>query len=283
MMWRNKSFFVLSVGLCCGVALFVQMGLYLANVIFGPSFYDNIFQFCIRIFKQGTVEYFGILFLVNTYVIYTILVFLNKIRQQVTNTNSLKKKLSLLTDWEHTKEVNQRFKRRKKDIVIIKSNELIAITFGLLNPTILLSTTLLEVLDGVELEAVIQHETAHQKFYHTLKIFLLKTISEVMWYIPLTKWAYKNYKIMIELVADEYSIKLMGTEMGLSSALLKLIKTHLGRKTQILLVPFADGTIDYRIKQLIEPYYAIPFKIQTKSVIISVNVMIFLFILMIIV
>ena len=283
MMWRDKSLFVLGLGLFCGVVLCIQMGLFLANVFLGPSFYDNIFQICIRIFKQGTVEYYGVLFVVNSYVIFSIFVLFNKIVQQISNTIRLKKKIARLTNWEKTNELNQRYKRKRKKIVVINSNELVALTFGLRNPCILLSTTLIEMLESVELEAVIQHETAHQKFHHPLKVFLLKTISEVMWYIPLTQWAYKNYKIMIELVADEYAIKLMGTELGLGSALLKLVKTHLETKTHSLLVPFADGTIDYRLKHLIEPYYALPFKLQTKSIIISVNVMILLIILMMIV
>jgi beta-lactamase regulating signal transducer with metallopeptidase domain len=283
MMWRNKSFFVIGVGLCCGVVLCVQMGLYMANVFWGPSFYDNIFQFCIRIFKQGTFEYYGVFFLVNTFVILTIIILCKKIIQQVVNTNRLKQKIVRLTNLEQTNELNQRYKRSRKDIVVINSNELVALTFGIRHPFILVSTSLIEMLDRTELEAVIHHETAHQKYHDTLKMFVLKIISEVMWYIPLTKWAYKNFKIIIELAADEYAITRMGTELGLGSALLKLIKTHLNTKTHSLLVPFADGTVDYRIKQLIEPYYVLPFKIQTKSIIISINFMILLIILMIIV
>ena len=66
----------------------------------------------------------------------------------------------------------------------------------------------------------------------------------MMWFIPHTKWAYNNYKIMIELVADEYVINKMGIELGLGSALLKLVKIQLEVKTNSVLVPFADGTID---------------------------------------
>lgn len=283
MIWRNKSIFVLGVGLCFGVILYMQMGLYLADVLLGTSFFENIFQCCIKIFKKGSFLYYAVLFLVNTYVVYTIFALIKKIIQQVTNTIRMKKKIVHLINWEKTDEMNQRFKRSRQDIFVIDSDELVALTFGLLNPSILLSASLIEMLDKTELEAVILHETAHQTYKHTLKIFVLKIISEVMWYIPLTKWAYQNFKIIIELAADEHAIKRMGTEIELGSALLKLIKTQLDAKPNSLLVPFADGTVDYRLKQLIEPYYAIPFKIQTKSIIISVNVMILLMILMIIV
>lgn len=283
MMWRNKSFFVYSAGFCFGVVLCIQMGLYLANIFFGTAFYENVFQFCIEIFKKGTFEYYAVLFLVNTYVVLTVLALCKRIIQQVVNTSRFRKKIVHLINWNKTNEINRRVKRNRKEIFVINSDELVAFTFGLRNPSILLSTKLIEMLDKTELDAVIQHETAHQKFHHTLKIFLLKTIAEVMWYIPLTKWSYENYKIIIELVADEYAIKLMGNELGLGSALLKLVKTHIETKTHSLLVPFADGTIDYRLKHLIDPYYALPFKIQINSIIISVNIMFLLIILMIIV
>jgi Zn-dependent protease with chaperone function len=259
------------------------MGLYLVDVLLGTSFFENIFQCCIEIFKKGTFVYYAVLFLVNTYVVFTILALFKKVIHQVTNTIRMKKKIVRLFNWEKTYELNQKYKRSRQDIFVIDSDELVALTFGLLNPSILLSTSLIEMLDKTELEAVVFHETAHQTYQHPLKIFVLKIISEVMWYIPLTKWAYKNFKIIIELEADEHAITRMGTEIGLGRALLKLIKTHLDAKTNSLLVPFTDGTVDYRLKQLIEPYYAIPFKIQTKSIIISVNVMILLMILMIIV
>ncbi|WP_246277345.1 M56 family metallopeptidase [Neobacillus endophyticus] len=259
------------------------MGLYLINILFGPIFYDNIFQFCIKIFKEGTVEYYIVLFLVNTYVFYTLLIICHKMMQQVINTNKLKKKISLLVNRVKTNEMNERYFRSRKDIVVIDSSEMIALTFGIRKPIILLSTKLIEMLDITELEAVIFHETAHQKYHDTLKIFVLKVISDVMWYIPLAKWAYRNFKVMIELVADEFAITRMGSELGIGSALLKLIKTHLDVKNQSLLVPFADGTIDYRLQQIIEPYYTLPFKLQTKSIFISINVMIMSLILMIIV
>jgi Zn-dependent protease with chaperone function len=282
-MWKNKSMAVLGLGLFLAMVLCVQMGLYLVNILYGPAVFDNIFQFCIRIFKKNTVEYYIVLLLVNTYVAYTIWIFLKKVIQQAINTNRLKKKIAFLTNWKITDEMNKSFNRSKEDIVVINSRNLVALTFGFRKPTIVLSTNLIDMLDQTELEAVILHETAHQKYYDPLKVFVLQTISEVMWYIPLAIWAHKNFRIMIELVADEYAITRMGSELGLGSALLKLIKTHLAIKTPPLLVPFADGTVDYRLKQLIEPQHTLPVKLQSKSIIISVNVMILLMIVMVIV
>jgi Zn-dependent protease with chaperone function len=270
-------------GLCVALILCIQMGLYLVNIFFGPAVFDNIFQFCIRIFKKNTIECFTVLLLVNSYVAYTLLFICRKVIQQGVYTSRLKSKIEFLTDKKLTDEMNKRFNRSKEDIVVINSMNPVALTFGFRKPIIVLSSKIIDILDTTELEAVIHHESAHQNYYDPLKVFVLQTISEVMWYIPLTKWAYKNYKIIIELVADEYAIMRMGTELGLGSALLKLIKSNLNSKTTPLFVPFADGTVDYRLKQLLEPQYSLPIKLQTTSIVHSANVVILIMILMVIV
>jgi Zn-dependent protease with chaperone function len=282
-MWKNKATGVFGLGLCFAMFFFIQMGLYLINIFCGPAFFDNIFQFCIRIFKKDSIEYYIVLLLVNTYVAYTIFLICKKVMLQIINARKLKKKIVFLANQSLTSQLNERFKRRKEDIAVIYSNQPVALTFGLWNSTIVLSTTLIDMLENEELEAVIHHETAHQKNFDVLKIFILQTISAVMWYIPLTHWVYKNFRIMIELVADEYAISRMGTELGIGSALLKLIKTHINIKSTAIIVPFADGTVDYRLKQLLEPHLSLPVKLQTKSILISIYVMIFIMILMVIV
>jgi beta-lactamase regulating signal transducer with metallopeptidase domain len=282
-MWKNKATVVFGLGLSFAIFFFIQMGLYLINIFCGPAFLDNIFQFCIRIFKKGSIEYYIVLLLVNSYVAYTIFLICKKGLLELINVRKLRKRISLLDNRSLSNELNDRFGREKGDIAVINSNQPIALTFGLLKPTIVLSTTLVEMLEDEELEAVIHHETAHQKNFDTLKVFLLQTISAVMWYIPLTHWAYRNFRIMIELVADEYAIFRMGSELGLGSALLKLIKTHKNIKTPSITVPFADGTVDFRLKQLLEPQQTLPVKLQPKSILISIYAMVFIMILMVIV
>jgi beta-lactamase regulating signal transducer with metallopeptidase domain len=282
-MWKNKATVVFGLGLSFAMFFFMQMGLYLINIFCGPAFFDNIFQFCIRIFKKGSIEYYIVLVLVNSYVAYTIFLICKKVLFELINVRKLRRRISLLNNRSLSTQLNESFMREKGDIAVINSNQPIALTFGLLNPTIVLSTTLVEMLEDEELEAVIHHETAHQKNFDTLKVFLLQTISAVMWYIPLTQWVYNNFRIMIELVADEYAIFRMGSELGLGSALLKLIKTHINIKTPAIIVPFADGSVDYRLKQLLEPQQTLPVKLQTKSILISIYAMVFIMILMVIV
>lgn len=283
MMWRYKSLVVLALGLFFALLLFLQIGMYLINHLFGTMISLNIFQLCISLFKGNTFVYHTVLLVVNTFIAYTIFMICKKVGQQILEFTKVKKKIALLKNTQLSENVNRKFNRKKVDISIIESIEPVAFTIGFFRPTIVLSTALITMLDHAELEAVVFHETAHQKYFDPLKLLVLQIISEAMWYIPLTKWSYQNYKIMIELVADEYAINRMGSELGLGSALLKLIKTRLSGSTAPSLVPFADGTVDYRIKQLIDPEPSIPVKIQTKSIFISINMIMILMVLMVIV
>ncbi|WP_299090650.1 M56 family metallopeptidase [uncultured Metabacillus sp.] len=282
-MWRYKSQVVFGLGLFLGILLCAQMGMYVVNHVFGTMINLNIFQFCISLFKGNTFLYHSVLLTINSFIVVTIFSICKKMIKQLMEINKIKNKITLLKNEQLTLSVNHHFQRKKMDIQVITCNEPVAITFGFARPKIVLSTQLIKMLDQEELAAVVYHETAHQKYFDPFKIFILQLISEVMWYIPLTKWAYQNYKILVELVADEYAVKRMGSELGLGSALLKLIKTRLGGGSTPVLVHFTGGTVDYRIKQLVEPENSIPVKLQTRSIIISINMIMILMTLMIIV
>ncbi|PFO01236.1 hypothetical protein COJ85_17625 [Bacillus sp. AFS076308] len=283
MVWKQKSAAVFGLALFFAIILFVQMGLYILNIFIGPIELFNIFIFCVSLFKPGTFGYFAVEVIVNTYIFYTVFIISKKVIDQIVLLRSFQHQLQQRIHIYKSSELNETFNRKNNDIVVIQDKELLAFTFGFWKPKIVLSTILIDMLDSRELEAVIYHETSHQKYYDGLKVFVLQIISEIMWYIPLTKWSYQNYRIMVELVADEFAIKRMGSELGLGSALLKLIKNQLKiANPSPALVHFADETVDYRLKQLLNPQQTIPVKMQARSVIISLNMfVIILFILVI--
>ena len=284
MVWKQKSTAVFGLAFFFAVILFVQMGLYLLNIFKGPIELFNIFIFCVSFFKPGTFGFYAVEIIVTTYIFYTVFIISKKVINQIVLLGSFRHKILQHINRNKTKELNQTFNRKNNDIVVVNDIEVLAFTFGFWNPKIVLSTILIDMLDSRELEAVIYHETSHQKNYDGLKVFVLQIISEVMWYIPLTKWSYQNYRILVELAADEFAIKRMGSELGLGSALLKLIKKQLNINPipAPALVHFADETVDYRLKQLVNPQQTIPVKLQTWSVIISFSIFIvILFILVI--
>ncbi|MGG1675422.1 M56 family metallopeptidase [Neobacillus sp. NRS-1170] len=284
MAWKHKSIAVLGLALFFAIILFVQMVMYLINILFGPIELFNIFNFCVSLFERGTFAYYAILLMVNFYIFYSVIIIGKKVVNQIIILRSFRKKLLQHINNDKSKHLNQMFNRIKEDIVVIENNELLAFTFGFCKPIIVLSNTLIEMLDSKELEAVIYHETSHQKYFDGIKVFILQIISEVMWYIPLTKWSYQNYRILIELAADEFAINRMGSELGLGSALLKLIKKKLNINSNptTSLVHFADETVDYRLKQLIDPQQTIPVKVDTGSIIISLNVFILILFILVI-
>ncbi|MCM3440185.1 M56 family metallopeptidase [Metabacillus halosaccharovorans] len=281
MTWRYKSLIVFGLGLFLAIVLFIQMGLYLYHHVFGTFIHYNVFQLCISLFSGNTILYHLVLFLVNSFIAWTFIMVCIKIIKQVFFYSKMKNRMKEKLNHSITEKMNTLFNRGKKDIYVIQNQEPVAYTVGFIRPIIIISTNLIELLDKNELEAVIHHETAHQKYNDPFKVFLLQLISEVMWYIPIAKWCYENYKIMVELVADEYAVKCMGSEVGLGSALIKLIKSYIhNRSTAPVFVPFSDGSVNYRIKQLLEPESSIPVKCPLISIIFSINMIAFLMILM---
>jgi beta-lactamase regulating signal transducer with metallopeptidase domain len=122
----------------------------------------------------------------------------------------------------------------------------------------------------------VEHEAFHQKKYDPLVIFILQLISNALWFVPLTKWCHKNYKIISELSADENAIHKMGTELGISAALLKLIKHGCTDKSSPVLVHFSNESVNYRLQQLIDPHKTIPLRAETTTIFVSIYVLVIL-------
>ncbi|WP_160724983.1 M56 family metallopeptidase [Bacillus sp. USDA818B3_A] len=281
---KQKSTAFLGLAFLIAIILFAQMAMYLLNIFLGPIDLFNVFNFCVSLFEKGTFAYYTVLALINSYILYSAFLICKRVFDQFVLSSSFRSKIHAMMNKEKSIELNQTFCRKKDDIVVIESEELLAFTFGFWKPIMVFSTALMQMLDSGELEAVIYHETSHQKYFHGLKVFILQIISEVLWYIPLTKWSYQNYRILVELIADEFAIHRMGSEIGLGSALLKLIKRKLNPHTNLTpaVVYFADGTVDYRLKQLINPQQTIPVKAEMESIIISLNVLMFILLLLVI-
>ena len=273
MKWKQTSMLIAGLSMFIAALVWSQMGVYLTHIFFGVDVPVNFFQFCISLFKEDSLYYFLIIFLLNTIIAYTILITGIKIVQQYVLLRRFRKKILTLRNEEYTAILNLDFNRPNQDIVVINHDQALAFSMGFRNPIIVLSTGLIDMLDGQELEAVVHHESYHQQNYDSFKTFLLQLISQAIWYIPLTKWSYENYKIISELSADEYAIHKMGSELGLGSALIKLIKQGFHVNSAPVLVHFSDVSVNYRLQQLVEPEKSIPVKPDTPSVIISIYVL----------
>jgi Zn-dependent protease with chaperone function len=269
--WKKRSIFVVGLSLFIAVLVWSQMGMYLAHLLLGANLEKNFFNVCISLFDNYLFFQFLVSILLNILIVYTVLITLIKIGEQYILLKRFKKKIFNLVHVDLTTFLNRNFNRKKLDILVIDHHQLLAFTLGFRKPYIVLSTGLIEILEEYELEAVIEHETCHQKNNDSLKIFVLQVISQALSFIPLTKWAYQNYKIISELLADKFAIQRMGSELALGSALLKLIKNDFSRSFTPVLVHFSDESVNYRLQQLINPDQAIPVKLKTTSIMASVH------------
>ncbi|GGE31143.1 hypothetical protein GCM10011391_07250 [Pullulanibacillus camelliae] len=250
-----------------------QMGMYVLHLLFGIRLPLNFFDFCLGLFIKHSVYYMLILSLLNAWVTYSFLaIFMGGIMHSI-RSKRFKARLSRLVNIELTNVISQRFELNRHQLIVIDQKDISAFTVGLRRPLIVVSTGLLTLLDPQELQAVMKHELSHQQHVDPLKLFILEQISRSLWFIPLAKWLYHNYKIICELAADEFAIRKTGSELGLSKALLKLINHCPRRMPSPVVVPFADTAVNYRLQHLLEPRYSIPLRLNTQSLLLSLFAM----------
>ncbi|MGI8383932.1 M56 family metallopeptidase [Robertmurraya sp. P23] len=223
---------------------------------------------------EDSFYYFLVIFLVNTLLTYIFLITIIKIGRQVIVSKRFSRRLLECKDNELTSLIRTTY-GHNENLIVVKSDSVLAFTMGYIKPTIVLSTGLIQMLENDELRAVIEHETFHKNNHDPLKVFMLELIAQSLWFIPLTQWCQQNYSIISEILADEYAVRKMGSEMELSSALIKLIKYHVSLKDTPSLVHFSGGSINFRLQQLVEPNEAIPIKLTTRNIFISVHVLLF--------
>ncbi len=130
----------------------------------------------------------------------------------------------------------------------------------------------MQLLNEDEMEAVIYHELYHQNSRDPLKIFLISLISSTIWYIPILKWFHQKHKIVKELLADEYAMEKQGNPADLGSALLKMIKVGNQIKMPFSYVSFADTSVNYRIKYILDPLTEPSLKFPVKLTVMSLYI-----------
>lgn len=131
----------------------------------------------------------------------------------------------------------------------------LALTFGLRNPTILLSTWIVEHLDRRELEAVLTHELAHVARRDYLMGWLATILRDAFFYLPTSWLAYRQLQQERELACDDFTVSVTQRPLALASA---LAKVWLQVVDEPVMIPVgaqalikSDATIDRRIQRLL--------------------------------
>ncbi|UQZ86340.1 Regulatory protein BlaR1 [Paenibacillus konkukensis] len=270
-MWENRSKLIFGSCMLIASLMFFQMGMYTMHVLAGWDVKYNVIQFCHTAIRSLGVTWAG--YILNGIVFHTLLLTVWIAAKQLYLSRAFYKRLLFCRHEELTRQICEQHGGGHPSITVVRSPAPMAFAAGFWKPQIVLSTGLLELLDPSELEAVIHHETFHRKHGDPLKIFLLSLLASVMWYLPILKSFHQNYKIVREILADNYAIDKLGGSADLGGALLKLLKGQTPANLSISHVSFTDTSINFRIRKLLEPQSELPLKWPFTPAMISVQAM----------
>lgn len=135
-----------------------------------------------------------------------------------------------------------------KRITVVNDKKQISFCYGLLNPKICLSNTIVNSLNKNELKAVLIHESYHLKSRDPLKILLSQIASSMFFFVPTIKDIQRHYILTKEINADQLVINKNGTK-HLKFALVKLLSNPVTSVSGV--ASFASSTdLEQRIKIL---------------------------------
>jgi len=155
-----------------------------------------------------------------------------------------------------TKRLNYKYRRWGTEMIVVRDDAFVALTIGMLQPKIVVSTTVLEMFNDKEIKAILLHERYHCRNYDGRKMFFSTLLADAFGYLPIVKPILRYYQTWQELFADRFAIRQMGTELHLGNVLLKLAKHGNSQRCEAA-VHFATTTLEYRIMQVLEPDRAV--------------------------
>lgn len=143
---------------------------------------------------------------------------------------------------------------RAPHVRIVVLDRPLALAYGLLRPTILLSTWMLAHLDPRELEAVLAHELGHIRRRDYLVVWLATVLRDAFWYVPTSWLVYRRLQRDKELTCDDLAVRVTGRPLALASALAKVWERTAGGPAVGLGQPLVAGqAIEGRITRLLAP------------------------------
>lgn len=150
----------------------------------------------------------------------------------------------------------------EKKVIEVDDNNPLVFCFGLIRPKICISSTLVRGLDKKELKAVLLHEQYHLITYETIKLFIVKTIAAILFFVPGLKSLVQRYFIFLELAADKWSIDNSKNKIPLAGAIYKVLEL----KENIVLrdsltVPSFNHITEERIKRMVDNNYNLNIKV----------------------
>ncbi|MBD2871106.1 M56 family metallopeptidase [Paenibacillus arenilitoris] len=277
-MWKRRSKALIMSSTAISLFIMIQMGMYVTEKLSGVAL-RNVFDHCTSLLQKIGMPWLA--FAVDLLVATTPLLAVALLGNQLYLSRRAYRKLSALRNEALAADLNEAYSGGKDEILVVSHPDPIALTMGFVRPRIVLSTGLIQLLDEGELEALIRHEQFHLIHRDPLKTFLMVVCSAVIWYVPILKWSRKQYTAAREVLADAYAIDATGSAEHLGSALLKLLRNNRTKRYPFAYASFAESSINYRIKHLIDPQAEYAFRLPVKRTMLSLQVVAALSVLLI--
>lgn len=157
-------------------------------------------------------------------------------------------------------------------IIEIKKEEPMIFCFGLRQPKICLSDSLVKRLNHDELRAVLLHEKQHLLAREPAKAMLIKILSHLLFFLPGFLALTTKYLTYSELAADERATADFQNKIPLARALYKIIKWRESRIIkQNLALSFFSEVTEERVNKLADNNYQPEIKILTGRIFLKLS------------
>ena len=108
-------------------------------------------------------------------------------------------------------------------VKLVNSKKPLAFCFGLLNPKIYISSTLLKTMSFMELKAIFLHERYHLRNHDTLTLFIGRVIENLFPFFPTVSDLIKTFRVKREINADNEANRIMGNKSYITDAIQKFL------------------------------------------------------------
>ncbi|MBB3128689.1 Zn-dependent protease with chaperone function [Paenibacillus rhizosphaerae] len=135
-------------------------------------------------------------------------------------------------------------------VLVTKDAEPIAFAYGFIRPRIMISQALLQIIDGPELIAIMEHEYYHCVKKDPLRMLVSHGICCSMFFFPVLRRLRSRYFLKKELAADEYAVRRAG-QKALAIGLFKLSEIRVATPPLDLTSPGIDDLLGSRIDALV--------------------------------
>lgn len=158
-------------------------------------------------------------------------------------------------------EKASKFLKLENRVVEIKNQNIVIFCYGFFKQKICVSSNFVAKLSHKELVAVLLHEQYHLNAYETTRIFIVKVVTTILFFIPGLKSLTKQYLTYSELAADEWAINNSKNKLPLARAVYKALKhKEANSSTQDLAISyFSNDIIGERIKRIVDDKYRVNF------------------------